>query len=65
MFLNLIQKMTKIQYEYNKAGYTAQDAPSIAYFSPSKITRDGPTDRRTDGRTDGRTRPHIEMRRRI
>ena len=32
----------------NKAGYTAQDAPSMR----SKITRDGPTDRRTDGPTD-------------
>ena len=43
-------------YEKNKAGYTAQDAPSTLL----KITRDrrtdgrtdGPTDRRTDGRTD-------------
>ena len=31
--------------EKNKAGYTAQDAPSMR----SKITRDGPTDGRTDG----------------
>ena len=51
--------------ESNKAGYTAQDAPSTCL----KITRDGRTygrtDRRTDGRTDGRTHPLIEMRRRI
>ena len=33
----------------NKAGYTAQDAPSTRL----KITGDGPTDRRTDQRTDG------------
>ena len=48
MFLNLIQKMTKIQYEYNKAGYTAQDAPGTRL----KITRDGRTYGRTDLRTD-------------
>ena len=41
----------------NKAGYTAQDAPSTRL----KITGDG----RTDGPTDGRTHPLIEMRRRI
>ena len=41
----------------NKAGYTAQDAPSTRL----KITGDGPT----DGPTDGRTQPLIEMRRRI
>ena len=41
----------------NKAGCTAQDAPSMR----AKITRD----LRTYGRTDGRTRPHIEMLRRI
>ena len=57
----------------NKAGYTAQDAPSTRL----KITEDGrtdaPTDRQTDGPTDrctngptaGRTHPLIEMRRRI
>ena len=45
----------------NKAGYTAQDAPSTRL----KITRDIHTDRRTDRRTDGRTQPLIEMRRRI
>ena len=33
----------------NKAGYTAQDAPSTRL----KITRDRWTDGRTDGRTDG------------
>ena len=32
----------------NKAGYTAQDAPSMRAFSPSKNF-----DRRTDRRTDG------------
>ena len=32
----------------NKAGYTAQDAPSTRL----KITRDRRTDRRTDGQTD-------------
>ena len=37
------------QEDRNKAGYTAQDAPSTLL----KITR--------DGRTDGRTRPLIEM----
>ena len=37
--------------EYNKAGYTAQDAPSTRL----KITGDGRTDGPTDGRTDGRT----------
>ena len=36
---------------YNKAGYTAQDAPSTRL----KITRDGPTDGPTDRRTDGHT----------
>ena len=50
-------------FENNKAGYTAQDAPSTRL----KITRDGRTYGRTygptDGRTDGRTHPHIEMRR--
>ena len=35
----------------NKAGYTAQDAPSTRF----EITRDGRTDLRTDLRTDGRT----------
>ena len=34
--------------DLNKAGYTAQDAPSTRL----KITRDGRTDERTDGRTD-------------
>ena len=38
---------------FNKAGYTAQDAPSTR----KKITG--------DGRTDGRTQPRIEMRWRI
>ena len=38
----------------NKAGYTAQDAPSMR-FSPSKITQDQRTYGRTDGRTDRRT----------
>ena len=37
----------------------------VCVFSPSKITRDGPTDGRTNERTDRRTRPLIEMRRRI
>ena len=49
----------------NKAGYTAQDAPSK---KPTKITyknNTGHTDGRTDGPTDGRTQPLIEMRRRI
>jgi len=46
-----------LQCEENKAGYTAQDAPSTRL----KITGDGPTDRRTDGRTH----PFIKMRRRI
>ena len=36
---------------YNKAGYTAQGAPSTRL----KITGDRRTDQRTDGRTDGRT----------
>ena len=35
----------------NKAGYTAQDAPSTRL----KITWDRRTDRRTDGRTNGPT----------
>ena len=35
----------------NKAGYTAQDAPTTRL----KITRDRPTDGRTDGPTDRRT----------
>ena len=35
----------------NKAGYTAQDAPSARL----KITGDGRTDGRTDGLTNGRT----------
>ena len=38
----------------NKAGYTAQDAPSTRL----KITEDGPTDGRTDGPTDGRADRH-------
>ena len=37
----------------NKAGYTAQDAPS------TRLTITG------DGRTDGRTSPLLEIRRRI
>ena len=41
-------KLEKIE---NKAGYTAQDAPSTSL----KITWDGRTDGRNDGRTDGRT----------
>ena len=45
-----------VQWE-NKAGYTAQDAPSMRSFHLRKITR--------DIRTDGRTQPHMEMRRRI
>ena len=45
----------------NKAGYTAQDAPSTSL----KITGDGRTDGRTDGPTDERTQPLIEMQRRI
>ena len=47
--------------ESNKAGYTAQDAPSTRL----EITRDLRTYGRTDGPTDGRTHPLIEMRRRI
>ena len=39
------------QGQFNKAGYTAQDAPSTRL----KITRDGRTDGRTYGPTDGRT----------
>ena len=38
----------------NKAGYTAQDAPSTRL----KITGDGRTDGRTGGRTDGPTDGH-------
>ena len=38
----------------NKAGYTAQNAPSTRL----KITGDGRTDRRTDGPTDRRTDGH-------
>ena len=49
----------QLRFDYrilrNKAGYTAQDAPSTRL----KITRDGrtygPTDLRTDGPTDGHT----------
>ena len=37
--------------DMNKAGYTAQYAPSTRL----KITRDRRTDGRTDGGTDGRT----------
>ena len=55
----------RCQKRKNKAGYTAQDAPSTRL----KITRnrrtDEPTDGPTDRRTDGRTRHHVEMRRRI
>ena len=36
----------------NKAGYTAQDAPSMRTFHLRKITRDIRTYGRTDGRTD-------------
>ena len=36
---------------YNKAGYTAQGAPS----TPLKRGTEGPTDRPTDGPTDRRT----------
>ena len=43
----------------NKAGYTAQDAPSTRL----KITRDGPTDGRTYGRTYGRTDGHTLIQR--
>ena len=39
---------------YNKAGYTAQDAPSTRL----KITGDGRTDGRPAGWTDGRTDGH-------
>ena len=48
---------SQLNHVRNKAGYTAQDAPSrrTFQFSPSKITGDGRTDRRTDGRTDRRT----------
>ena len=49
--------VTKRHLLYNKAGYTAQDAPRTR----PKITGDGPT----DGPTDRRTQPPIEMRRRI
>ena len=46
----------------NKAGYTAQDAPSMRTFHlRKKHGTKGPT----DGPTDGRTQPLIEMRRRI
>ena len=48
-----LKKDSRKHLESNKAGYTAQDAPS----KHLKITR--------DRRTDGRTRPLIEMRRRI
>ena len=44
-------------FESDKAGYTAQNAPSTRL----KITGDG----RTDGWTEGRTHLLIEMRRRI
>ena len=54
--VNEVCKRTKVvtrtcSTKKNKAGYTAQDAPSTR----PKITRDRGTDRRTDGRTDGRT----------
>ena len=51
------KKRNKRKGEENKAGYTAQDAPSTGL----KITGDGPT----DGRTDRWTHPLIEMRERI
>ena len=54
------------QVPFNKAGYTASDAPRTRL---REGVPDLPTDRRTDGptdrRTDGRTHPLIEMRRRI
>ena len=46
-----VEKVAKGKLVENKAGYTAQDAPS----SPSKITRDIRTDGPTAGPTDGRT----------
>ena len=52
---------TSLDDEPNKAGYTAQDAPSTHL----KITLEGRTYGPTDRRTDGRTHPLIEMRRRI
>ena len=40
LFQKSCKKWQTFNSNYNKAGYTAQDAPSV----PSKITRDGPTD---------------------
>ena len=52
--------------QWNKAGYTALDAPSscITPFSaifPKVLRTNGPTDRRTDWPTNGWTHPLIEM----
>ena len=48
-----VRKMKKKKKKKNKAGYTAQDAPSMRTFQlRNQHGTDGPTDRRTEGRTD-------------
>ena len=46
-----VQNSGGTTWRVNKAGYTAQDAPSTRL----KVTGDGRTDGPTDGHTDGQT----------